>query len=55
MDLQELHLVAQLLDNLEILVNKMENCYNSNDSENFLYLKKEALETQNKVSRIVEK
>lgn len=51
-DLQQLQLIAQLLDNMEIATKNLEKAYNSNDSEIFKKAKMEILEIQNKISRI---
>jgi hypothetical protein len=49
-DLQQLKIIAQLLDNMDIIENKLERAYNDNDAENFNRAKTEILDIQNKIS-----
>lgn len=52
-DLEQLQILAQLVDNMEILANKLERAYNDNNGENFNSSKKELLDSQNKISRLI--
>ena len=52
-DLQELQLIAQLVDNLEILTGKLEKAYATNNTIQFNKIKQEILEIQKKISTIV--
>lgn len=54
LDTQEIQTLAQLIDNLDILVEKFEKSYRDNDAEDFQNSKKEILETQTKISKVVE-
>ena len=42
-DIQELHLLTQLVDNLSALKDKLEESYQENNAENFKKSKKEKL------------
>lgn len=52
-DLPRLQLLAQLLDNMEIVAKALEKSYNENNAENFNRTKAEILDIQNKISRLV--
>ena len=52
-DLMDLHTVAQLLDNLEIITGKLEEEYNKKDAERFNLGKKEILEIQKNIDSIL--
>lgn len=54
-DLQQLKILAQLEDNMEVLLNMFEKAYNDNDAENFNRAKAEILSIQNKISTIIAK
>jgi len=53
LDLEQLQVLAQLSDNLDILLNVLEKSYNNKDSENFNRSKNEVLETYKKISEIL--
>lgn len=52
-DLQQLQILAQLVENMGVIANRLERSYNDNDSENFNLNKKELLDTQNKFSKMI--
>ena len=52
-DLPQLQLLAQLLDNMDIITKQLEKSYNDNDAEMFKKIKKEMLDIQDKISRII--
>ena len=52
-DLDQLQILAQLVDNMEIATRKLEKAFSTNDAENFNNSKKEILESQSKISRII--
>ena len=52
-DLQKIQILAQLLDNLQILSKQLEKYYNENNAEMFKKIKKEMLDVQNKISTLV--
>ena len=52
-NLQEIQILAQLLDNMEIALEKLEKSYKDREGEGFNLAKKEILDTQNKISQIV--
>ena len=49
-DLAHLQVLAQLVDNMEIVINKLEDAYNKNDAEKFKAAKKEILDIQKKIA-----
>ena len=51
-ELQQLEIIAQLLDNMSSAVKEMEKSFNSNNNELFNKSKQEILETQNKISKM---
>ncbi len=53
LDLTELQILAQLADNMEIAIKKMEKYYEENNAENFNMSKKEILGIQNKISEMI--
>ena len=53
-DLQQLKVLAQLIDNLELITGKLERGFNENNAEDFNRAKKELLDTQNKISKMIE-
>ena len=53
LDEQELHTVAQLIDNIEIILGKLEESYSSRDSEEFNKSKNEILNSQIKIADII--
>jgi hypothetical protein len=48
-DLEQLQILAQLIDNMEIATNKLEEAYNTNNAEKFNAAKKEVLDIQKKI------
>ena len=55
LDLEELQILAQLIDNIDILKNKLEKAYSDNDAETFTRSKNEILSTQKKIADILNK
>jgi hypothetical protein len=53
LDLQELQVIAQLVDNMNILSDKLEKAYSSNDAESFNNAKQEILKIQGKINQII--
>jgi len=51
--LPQLQIIAQLMDNLNITAKKIEEAYNKNDSENFNKSKRELLDIQDKISKMI--
>ncbi len=54
LDLQQIQILAQLIDNIDISIEKLEKAYKNNDAEEFNNSKKEILATQPKISKILE-
>ncbi len=52
-DLQQLKILAQLVDNMEVLANRFEKAYNENDAENWNMVKSEIVNIQNKILAIM--
>jgi len=52
-DLQELHIIAQLVDNVEIIISKLEKAYASNNTEDFNKSKSEIIGIQKKISGLI--
>lgn len=52
-DPENLHNITQLVENLENLSHKLEKSYNDNDAENFNLCKREILETQINISKLI--
>jgi len=53
LDLQELQTLAQLIDNVEIALEKLEKSYSDKDSKDFNNSKKEILNFQKKISDMI--
>lgn len=53
LELNDLQILAQLIDNMEILNNKLEKSYNDNDGETFNRTRKEILDVQKKIAEIL--
>jgi hypothetical protein len=53
-DLSHIQLLAQLLDNMEIVTKSLEKSYNSNDAEMFKKTKMEMIDIQNKISKVIQ-
>ena len=51
--LEELQLLAQLIDSMEAAVDKLEKAYQENNSEDFSKSKKAILDFQRKISEIL--
>jgi hypothetical protein len=51
-DLEHLQILAQLIDNMERVSNKLEDAYNKNNAENFEAAKKEILDIQKKIANM---
>ncbi len=52
-DLQQLKILAQLMENMDISVVRLERAYNDNDAENFKSSKTEITDIQNKISSMI--
>ncbi len=52
-DLEQLQILAQLVDNAEILVERIEKSFSDNNSETYNINKKEILDIQKKISDII--
>ncbi len=55
LDLQQIQTLAQLIDNIDVSIEKLEKSYKNNDAEEFQNSKKEILTTQDKISDILKK
>lgn len=53
-DMEELQILVQLVDSMDIAIDKMEKAYKNKDSENFMMSKKTILSFQQKISEIIE-
>ncbi len=53
LDLQEHQVIAQLLDNMDNAISKLEKSYNSNDGESFTKAQDEVLDIYNKLSKMI--
>jgi len=53
LDVQELQIMAQLVDNLEISYKNLESAYNSKNSEAFMTAKRSILDTQSKIDSMI--
>lgn len=53
-DLQQLKILAQLVDNMDIITSVLEDAYNRNNAEDFNKAKKELLDIQNKILKITQ-
>ncbi len=54
LDLQELQILAQLVDNMDIMRGELERKYEENDGESFNKYKREILNIQKKISEMIE-
>jgi len=54
LDLEQLQNLAQIVDNMDVLIEKLEKAYSSNDSEEFNKSKKTIFEGHKKISQIIE-
>lgn len=53
LDLDQLQILAQLVDNIEILTRRLEKAYENNDSEEFNIAKTEILNFQKKIEEMI--
>jgi hypothetical protein len=53
MDLQEMQIVAQLLDNMELATNHLEKAFGKSDSTNYKRASDEIFDIQSKIDRIL--
>lgn len=53
-DLEQLQILAQLVDSIEIAIDKLEQAYRDNDSEDFRKSKKTIFDFQQKILEIIE-
>jgi len=53
LDLDQLQIIGQLVDNMEVITSKLEKSFESNDGEEFNKSKKEMLDIQGKITRMV--
>ncbi|MDD5191965.1 MAG: hypothetical protein PHH54_04925 [Candidatus Nanoarchaeia archaeon] len=53
-DLEHLQLLAQLIDSMEVAINRLERAYQDNDSENFEKAKKVIFDFYQRISEITE-
>ena len=53
-DLQELQILAQLVDNLDKIADKLKDAYEKNNSEEFNNLTKGLLSTKLKISEMIQ-
>ena len=52
-DVQELQVIAQLIDNMTIITDKLEKAYNDKDSINFKQAKEEILKSQKQIENML--
>ncbi len=52
-DLEQLQLLAQLVDSIEISIDKLEQAYQNNDSEDFQNSKKSISNFQQKIAEVL--
>lgn len=55
LDLDQLQILAQLVDNIEIISEKVEKSFDENNSEEFTKSKNELLKVQKKITELVTK
>jgi len=53
LDLDQLQILGQLADNIEIMIGKMEKSFEEREGEEFLKSRKEILNTQMKINKII--
>lgn len=51
-DVQELELIAQLIDNMDVVVGKLEKAYSDKNGEGFKKAKEEILKSQKKIKEM---
>jgi hypothetical protein len=54
-DLENLQMLAQLIDNMQISSNKLEDAYNKNNAEKFNSAKQDILDVQKKIDNVLKK
>ena len=52
--LEQLQLLAQLIDSMEIAVNRLDKSYEDKDNENFRNSKNAIIDFQQKISRMIQ-
>ncbi len=52
LDVQQMQIIAQLVDNMEILSGKLEESFNKNNGEDFIKAKKEIIKCQRKINEM---
>ena len=52
-DVQELQVIAQLIDNMVIITDKLEKAYDNKDSVNFKQSKEEILKSQKQIENML--
>ena len=55
LDLEQLQILGQLIDNMEVLTEKVEKSFESKDGEEFAKSKKEILNIQQNITEMVSK
>ena len=53
LDIEQIQLLAQLIDNTEVTIENLEKSYEENNSEDFTKSKQEILEIKKKISNIL--
>jgi len=53
-DLEQIQILAQLIDNLEAVEKRLEKAYKHNNGEEFKRSKKEILDIKDKISKILQ-
>ena len=53
LDIEQIQLLAQLIDNADVTIENLEKSYEKNNAEDFKDSKKEILDIQNKISNIL--
>ena len=54
LDLEQLQILAQLVDNMEIVTEKVEKAFSANNGEQFAKAKKEMVGFQTKINELVD-
>jgi len=52
-DVQELQVIAQLIDNMDVIVDRLEKAYNEKDGQKFKESKEEILKSQKKIGEML--
>ena len=53
LDIEQIQILAQLADNAEVMIEKLEKSYEKNDAEDFMNSQGEILDIQKKISDIL--